>query len=106
LLLDLASAFILKSEFRRTHDYILLSQIRDSHQLVAQVPVFISPRNRVASCTPPALGSLSAAFYDSQANRSLLPATSWPLTPGIGPRWDPDHIFVQYQDLCFFFSFH
>jgi hypothetical protein len=31
------------------HNHILLSQIRDSPNLEGQVPVFISPRNRVAS---------------------------------------------------------
>jgi hypothetical protein len=38
-----ASAAILGSESRGTHDLILLSQIRDG-----QVPVFICPRNKVA----------------------------------------------------------
>jgi hypothetical protein len=49
LLPVLASAVILGSESRRTHDHILLSQIRDSPNLVGQVPTFISPRNRVFS---------------------------------------------------------
>jgi hypothetical protein len=31
-----------------------------------KVPVFISPRNRVAQFYPQALGSLSVASYDSQ----------------------------------------
>jgi hypothetical protein len=48
LLLVLASAVILRSESRGSHD-ILLSQIRDSPNLEGQVPVFISPRNRVAN---------------------------------------------------------
>jgi hypothetical protein len=47
LLLTLASAVILRSESRRPHDNILLSQIWDFHNLVGQVSVFISPRNRV-----------------------------------------------------------
>jgi hypothetical protein len=42
LLLILASAVILGSESRGTHDHILLSQIRDSPDLEGQVPVFIS----------------------------------------------------------------
>jgi hypothetical protein len=33
---------------RRTHDHILLSQIRDSPKLEDQVPVYISPRKRMA----------------------------------------------------------
>jgi hypothetical protein len=48
LLLALASALILGSESRGTHDHILLSQIRDSSNLERQVPVFTTPRNRVA----------------------------------------------------------
>jgi hypothetical protein len=55
LLLVLASAVILGSESRGTRDHILLSQIRDSPNLEGQVPVFISPRNRVARLYPHAL---------------------------------------------------
>jgi hypothetical protein len=66
LLLVLASSVILGSESRGTHDYILLSQIRDSPSLEGQVPIFISPRNRVARLYPQALGSLFVASYDSQ----------------------------------------
>jgi hypothetical protein len=66
LLLDLASAVILRSESRGTHEHILLSQIRDSPNLEGQVPVCISPRNRVARLYPQALGSLFVASYDSQ----------------------------------------
>jgi hypothetical protein len=43
---------ILGSESRRTHDRISLSQIRDSPNLEDQVPVLISPRNRVAQLYP------------------------------------------------------
>jgi hypothetical protein len=66
LLLDLANAVILGSESRGNRDHILLSQIRDSPNLEGQVPVFISPRNRVAQLYPQALGSLFVASYDSQ----------------------------------------
>jgi hypothetical protein len=52
LLLVLASAVILRSESRGTRAHILLSQIRDSPNLESQVPVFISPRKRVAQFTP------------------------------------------------------
>jgi hypothetical protein len=48
LLLVLASAVILGSDSRVTHDHILLPQIRDSPNLEGQVPVFLSPRNSVA----------------------------------------------------------
>jgi hypothetical protein len=66
LLLVLANAVILRSESRGTHDHILLSQIRDSPNLEGQIPVFISPRDRVAWLHSQALGSLFIASYDSQ----------------------------------------
>jgi hypothetical protein len=66
LLLGLASAVILRSESRGTHDHILLSQIRDSPNLEDQIPVFISPRNRVARLYSQALCSLYVASYDSR----------------------------------------
>jgi hypothetical protein len=66
LLLVLASAVILRSEFRGTHDHILLSQIRDSSNLEGQVPMFISHRNRVAQLYLQGLGSLFIASYGSQ----------------------------------------
>jgi hypothetical protein len=59
LLLGLASAVILRSESRGTHDHILLPQIPDSSNLEGQVPVFISPRNR-------AMGFLFVSPYDLQ----------------------------------------
>jgi hypothetical protein len=51
-LLGLASEVILGFESRETHDPILLSQIRDSHNQEDQVTVFISPRNRMAQFYP------------------------------------------------------
>jgi hypothetical protein len=65
LLLGLASAVVLRSDSRGTHENILLSQIRDSPKLEDQVPVFISPRNRVAQLNSQALGSLFVASYGS-----------------------------------------
>jgi hypothetical protein len=56
LLLVLASAVTLGSESRGTHDHILLSQILDPPNLEGHVPVFISPRNRVAHLYTQALG--------------------------------------------------
>jgi hypothetical protein len=61
LLLVLASAVILGSEPSGTHDHILLPQIRNFPNLEGQVPVFISPRNRVAQLYSQALGSLFVA---------------------------------------------
>jgi hypothetical protein len=63
MLLALASAVILRSESRGTHDHILLSQIRDSPNLEGQVPVFISPRNRLVRLYSQALGSLCVVSY-------------------------------------------
>jgi hypothetical protein len=87
-MLALASAVILRSESRGTHDYILLSQIRDFPNLEDQIPLFISPRKRVAQLYPQAPGSLFVASYYSQGYGG-----------GFGPRlhmgfipqlaWDP-----------------
>jgi hypothetical protein len=66
LLLDFASAVILRSESRRIHGHILLSQIRDSPNLECQVPVVIYPWNRVARLHPQELGALFVPSYDSQ----------------------------------------
>jgi hypothetical protein len=53
-----ASSVIFVSVSRGTHGHLLLSQIWDSPNLEDQVPIFISPRNRVARLYPQALGSL------------------------------------------------
>jgi hypothetical protein len=62
LLLVLASAVILISESRGTHNHILLFQIRDSPNLEGQVPVFISPQEQGDPIIPPG----TVASYDSQ----------------------------------------
>jgi hypothetical protein len=53
LLLVLASAVILGTESHGIYNHILLSQIRDSPNPEGQVPVFISPRKRVAQLYTP-----------------------------------------------------
>jgi hypothetical protein len=53
------------AQSRETQDRILCPNSLDSTNLEGQVPVFISPRNRVAQIYPQALGSLSVASYDS-----------------------------------------
>jgi hypothetical protein len=58
LLLGLASEVLLRCESHGTHEHILLSQIRDFPNMEGQVPVFISPRNRMVQLYPQALGSL------------------------------------------------
>jgi hypothetical protein len=55
LVLALSSAVILGSESSRTHDRILLSQIRDSANLGDQVLVLISSRIRVVQLYPQSL---------------------------------------------------
>jgi hypothetical protein len=66
LLLALGIAVILESESRRTRDHVSMSQIPDFPSLEGQVPVFISPKNRVDRLCPQALSSLFVASYDSQ----------------------------------------
>jgi hypothetical protein len=70
----LASAVILRSKSRETHDQVLLSQIREFPNLEGQVPVF----NFSGTEWPQALGSLFVASYDSQdyngSIRTLLQA--------------------------------
>jgi hypothetical protein len=68
LLMVLASVITLRWESLGNDDHILLFQIRDSPKLEGQVPVFISPRNRVARLYPQRLGSVFVAFYDSHGN--------------------------------------
>jgi hypothetical protein len=72
MLLILASAAIPGSESCGTHDHILVSQNRDSPNLDGQVPLFISPRNRVAQLYPQALGCFFAASYESQGYGLLV----------------------------------
>jgi hypothetical protein len=72
LLLVLASTFILRSESRRTHDHILLSQIRDSPNLKDQVPVFISPRHWVLFLSPPTTHRATVEVFDPAFTRGSL----------------------------------
>jgi hypothetical protein len=66
LLLVLASAVILESTSRGTHDQNLFSQIPDYTNLEGQVPVFIYLRNRGGQVITADTGSLFITFYDSQ----------------------------------------
>jgi hypothetical protein len=77
-MLALVSAAILRSEYRGTHNHILLSQIRDSPNLEGQVPVFISPRDRVAQLyprhwvsfsSPPTTRRATVEVFDSASTR-------------------------------------
>jgi hypothetical protein len=73
LLLVLANAAILRSEFLGAHDQILLSRIRDSPNLEGQVPPFISFRKRVPGFAPkpcvPFPSPLTVKLFD--------PASTW-----------------------------
>jgi hypothetical protein len=66
LLLGLTSAIPLGSESRGLKTIFYCPNFLNSPNLENQVPVFISPRDRVAQLYPRALGSLSVASYDSQ----------------------------------------
>jgi hypothetical protein len=76
LLLYLASAVTLESEFRGTHEQILLSQIWDSLNLEGQAPVFISSRNRVAQLW--STSSSSSRYIASDGQSASL---SWCRAP-------------------------
>jgi hypothetical protein len=65
LLLPLASAVILRSEFRGTCDHILLSQIQDSPQPVGPGPCIYEPSDRMAQSYPQVLNSLFDVSCDS-----------------------------------------
>jgi hypothetical protein len=45
--------------------HIVVSQSRDNPNLEGQVPVFISPRSRIAQLYPQVLGSIFVASYGS-----------------------------------------
>jgi hypothetical protein len=75
LLLVLASAVILRSESRETHDPILLSQLRDSPNLYGQVPLFISPQEQGGAVIPLRLAGLR--WRDS----TRLPSSGKSLSP-------------------------
>jgi hypothetical protein len=87
---------ILRSESRGNHDHNLLSQFRGFPNMEGQVPVFISPRNRVARLYPQVLGSLFVASYVSQGygggtqprlhtGSELVNLTVFKITPRRGP---------------------
>jgi hypothetical protein len=65
LLLALASAVIFRSGSRGLTTTLYCLRF-ETPNLEGQVPVFISPRNRMARLYPQALGSLFVASYGSQ----------------------------------------
>jgi hypothetical protein len=65
LLLVLSSAFIPRPESRRTHDHILLSQIRDSPKLELRSP-HLYPQEQGGSVIAPGTGFPFHRFHDSQ----------------------------------------
>jgi hypothetical protein len=73
-----------------------LFQIRDYPNLEGQVPVFISPRNRVAQLYPQALGSLFFTSYDSQGygggNRTRLYKGLYRVIPALYITYHPLHV--------------
>jgi hypothetical protein len=85
LLLWLANAVFLRSEFHGTHDQILVSHFSDLPNLGSQVTVFTSLRNRDVQLHSRALGSSFVASYDFQGygvgilTRLHTKQTPWPL---------------------------
>jgi hypothetical protein len=63
---NLLLLLVLASAVSGTRPYFIAPIFETLPNLEGQVPVFISPRNRVAQIYPWALGSLSVASYDSQ----------------------------------------
>jgi hypothetical protein len=66
------------SESIRTRNHTLLSHLRLPQPGGGQVPVCISPRNRVDQVYPRALGSLYVASYDSQGYGGGIPTFRQP----------------------------
>jgi hypothetical protein len=58
LLLAFATTVFIGSESHGTYDHILLSEIQDSPNLEGQIPVFVSPKKKVAQLYPQALDSI------------------------------------------------
>jgi hypothetical protein len=73
----------LNSSSRSEPETILYCLIWDSPNLEGQVPVFISPRIRVAQLYTQALGSLYVVSYDSQSYGGGI--LTLPLPGGTGP---------------------
>jgi hypothetical protein len=76
LLLVLASAVILGSESHGTHDYILLSQIRDSPTWRARFPHLYFPGTGLASYSPMHLVLFSSTPKPRRATVEALEPTS------------------------------
>jgi hypothetical protein len=103
LLLVLASAVLLKTIFYCPNSW-------NSPNLEGQVPVFISPRNKVAQIYPRALGSLSVTSYDLQGYGGGILSRlhigwrwSWFTTNGQSASlsWCRAPIWSHWPDFCF-----
>jgi hypothetical protein len=116
LMLFLASAVILGFESCGTRDHMLLPQIQDSPLLTGQVPVYISPRNRLARLypqahwvpfsSPPTTRRATVEVFEPASTEAEAycrqPVNT--VTLGIGPRWDPwQYICSISRPLCSFF---
>jgi hypothetical protein len=77
LMLVLASAVILRSESRGTHNHILLSHMRDSPNLEAQIHVIISPTHRVPFSSPPTTPRATVEVFDSASTQAQLSPRHW-----------------------------
>jgi hypothetical protein len=77
-----------------THDHILLPQIQDFSDLLAQVLVFIYPRDRVVHLYPQTLDSFFVASYNLQGCGTGSFAQRLSLLP-----WEEPHRKHCYQQL-------
>jgi hypothetical protein len=68
-------------------NHILLSHIRDSPNLEGQIPVFVSPRKRVAQLYPEALDSVFVASYDTRGYGGSIPSMSAGLGSSLYSLW-------------------
>jgi hypothetical protein len=100
LLLAPSSAVILRSDFHRTRDHILLSQIRDFPNLEGQVPVFISPSIRMAQLYPEALGSFFIASCVSTWEFALLLAHRLSIYSFVADWQENSSMTVVYVHSC------
>jgi hypothetical protein len=106
LLLVLASAFILGSEFRGTRDHILLSRIRDSPNLEGQAPHLYStgtgwhshtPRHWVPFSSPPTTRRATVEVFEPASIRGTRRLLLWLL-----PCADPTENTVFHCCGCIF----
>jgi hypothetical protein len=122
LLLAITSAVILGSESHRTHDHMLLSQIRDSCNLEGQVPIFsyppgtgcpnYTPNNWILFLSPPVTHSAMVEVFEPISTQAspligvkvsvtLQPTVNLPVYLGVKPHLGPKTI----EFLCSLYTY-